>query len=100
MPIKPLSPMTEAIQRRCVEAISALIATGKITGVQPFCENYGLHRVKYINLRLYYTSGKKIAYKTIDLDALTYLVRDYNVSADWLLTGKGGTMGMFRSPSN
>ena len=32
--------------------------------------------------------------KFIDIDALSYLVADYKVSADWLLRGKGG---MFRA---
>lgn len=32
-------------------------------------------------------------YKVIDIDALSYIVQDYKVSADWLLTWRGG---MFR----
>jgi hypothetical protein len=33
--------------------------------------------------------AKPTNYKMIDLDALMYLCQDFNISAEWLLTGRG-----------
>ena len=32
---------------------------------------------------------EEMHYKSIDLDALLYVCRDFGVSADWLLLGRG-----------
>ena len=32
---------------------------------------------------------KECPYKLIDIDALAYLVKDFGVSSDWLLLGRG-----------
>lgn len=95
MQAKTVRPQVLAIQSRFFEAIEMLIQSGKIKGLQTFCTEYGLHRPKYSNLRNHPEEPKpNTGYKFIDLDALHYLVADFGVSADWLLTGKGG---MFRA---
>ena len=89
-----MRPEITAIQSRFFEALDIMIGTGQCGGLQTFCKEHGLNRTRYSNIR---TDMRKPAnedrqtnYKTIDIDALAYLCKDYNVSADWLLLGKGG----------
>lgn len=90
MEAKTLSPQTQAVQRRFFDAIDALILKEKITGLQPFCDEHGLHRSKYSTIRSSLTKPDyESRYKLIDLDAVIILVKIYGVSSDWLLLGKG-----------
>lgn len=92
MEAKIVRPKAKEIQERFFQAIDLLIESGKIKGLQTFCNDYDLHRPKYSNLRTYSKdeSKKGTGYKFIDLDALAYLVQDFGVSSDWLLLGRGG----------
>lgn len=82
-----------AIQRRFFEALDVVIGTGQCGGLQTFCKEHDLNRVKYSNIRTELRKpadeAKPTNYKVIDLDALMYLCKDFNVSADWLLLNKG-----------
>lgn len=95
MEAKTIRPQAQAIQDRFFQAIDILIESDKIKSLQAFCTEYGLHRPKYSNLRTYSNDKTKAGtgYKFIDIDALSYLVKDFGVSSEWLLAGKGG---MFR----
>ena len=88
---KPVRKRSKEIQHRFFEALGILISTKKIDSLQSFCESYDLHRPKYSRLRKQDKENIKIesGYKFIDIDALSYLVSDYKVSANWLLTGIG-----------
>ena len=87
---KIVTANTHAVQRRFFEAIDELIAKSDLAGLQTFCNDYNLHRAKYSNLRSAVRDPEHDArYKFIDIDAIIYLVRDFKVSADWLLLGKG-----------
>jgi hypothetical protein len=88
---RPVRPVAEKIQSRFFKALNTLIRQEKIHTLNSFCLKYGLHKSKYYELR---DGGH---YKFIDIDALNYLVKDYGVSADWLITGKGK---MFRIRQN
>lgn len=91
MEVKPVRPAAQEIQKRFFEAIDMLISADKIKSLAAFCNEHGLHRPKYSNLRTLANEGKPgTGYKFIDIDALSYLVKDHNISADWLLTGKDG----------
>jgi hypothetical protein len=92
MESKVIRPKAKEIQARFFQAIDMLIESGKIKSLQSFCTDYGLHRPKYSNIRSYSKDESKLGtgYKFIDIDALAYLVGDFGVSSDWLLTGKGG----------
>ncbi len=92
---KTIRPQAQAIQDRFFQAIDMLIESDKIKSLQEFCSLYELHRPKYSNLRTRSKDHNKLGtgYKFIDVDALSYLVKDFKISADWILTGKGG---MFR----
>lgn len=84
-------PDAHAIQSRFFDALDELIETGRVENLTSFCVRYGLHRPKYSNIRTGIRNPKNpgAGYKFIDIDALTYLVRDYGISADWLLQGSG-----------
>lgn len=94
MESKTVRPRAMDIQSRFFEALDMLIKSGRIRGLATFCAQYGLHRAKYSNIKNHITAPEEgTGYKFIDVDALAYLVEDFNVSADWLITGRGG---MFR----
>ena len=91
MEIKPVRDQAKVIQNRFFKALDKLMEEEKISSLSAFCREYELHRPKYSNLRTLSNDENKqgTGYKFIDLDALSYLVKDYNISADWLLLGKG-----------
>lgn len=96
---KIIRPQVHDIQKRFFQALDTLIQGGRIRGLKTFCNQYGLHRPKYSNIRTGIRNEGKVdnrdsGYKLIDIDAMAYLVSDYGVSADWLLLGRGG---MFRT---
>jgi hypothetical protein len=51
-----------------------------------FTRKYGLNRW---NVNTVKWNPEK---STLKPDWMVYLVRDYNISADWLLTGRGGML--------
>ena len=71
------------ISTRVFYAIDQLTEAGQLTGLQEFCKRYG------ISTRLAYFQRQDPERRIIRLSWLTYLVRDYNISAHWLLTGEG-----------
>lgn len=95
MESKIIRPQAQAIQDRFFQAVDMLIESDRIKSLNSFCAEYGLHRPKYSNLRTRSKdhSNPGTGYKFIDIDSLSYLVKDFGVSSDWLLIGKGG---MFR----
>lgn len=91
MEAKTVDPITTAAQERFFQALDMLIDQKRVTGLQTFCNKYGLHRAKYSNLRTFARNPNRTSrYKLIDLEAVIYIVRDYGVSADWILLGLGG----------
>lgn len=88
---KKVSQQVIEIQTRFFQALDMLIESGKIRGLQTFCNEYGLHRPKYSNVKNHLSDPSEgTGYKFIDMDALSYIVSDFGISANWLLTGKGG----------
>lgn len=87
---KTINPQVLDIQKRFFDAIALAKALKKTTGLKSFCEDHNLNLVKYYRIKG--DLGKPINemhYKAIDIDALLYLCRDFGVSADWLLLGRG-----------
>lgn len=74
----------EIITRRFFEALTTLKERGIIRGKKTFTDRYGINRWNLNALE----QGKSTQ-TTVQLPWLTYLVRDYGVSAKWLLTGEG-----------
>lgn len=65
------------------EAIYALKARGDIRGKQTFTNRYGINRWNLNKLE------KNITSDIMQMAWLSYLIVDYGVSAEWLMTGKG-----------
>lgn len=87
---KSINPLAIEIQKRFFIALEKAIDDKVLTGLQGFCNDHNLNRTKYQRIRN--TINKPPSeqlYKIIDLDALAHICRDYNVSADWLLLGRG-----------
>ncbi|OPC34622.1 hypothetical protein [Elizabethkingia miricola] len=80
---------TKEINDRFFQAIEFLIFTKKISGLGPFCEEYGLNRVRYINMRSGYKPENWNAYKRLDIEAFYVLAKYFNISLEWLLFGIG-----------
>lgn len=77
------TPESEVIVRRFFTALEELKARGFIRGKQTFTTRYGINRWNMSTL-------EKEPQRDIFQPAwLEYLVRDYGMSAHWLLTGKG-----------
>ena len=90
---KVVSAELQAIQRRFFDALDILITTGQINGLKGFCEESGLNRTKYSNIRSEMgkpkSECKESNYKVIDIEALSYICRTFRVSTEWLLLGRG-----------
>lgn len=76
--------------------LSILINEGVIRGVQTFTNIYGINRRNLLHIR------NDIAHRwgAFNVAWLTYLVRDFKVSATWLLTGEGELFAEGWSPSS
>ncbi len=76
-------PVTAAIVGRFFEALDLLKQRRTIRGKKTFCDRYGINRWNMNTCLTHPDSGM------FKLSWLTYLVRDYGVSSDWLLLGLG-----------
>lgn len=74
---------TAALVARFFEALDLLIERRVIRGKKTFCDRYGINRWNF------YTCKTNPCTGLFKLSWLTYMVRDYGVSADWLLVGRG-----------
>lgn len=91
MEARVVTNVTQAVQSRFFIAIDMLISQGALPGLQTFCTDYDLHKAKYSNLRTAMRNPEHgTKYKFIDIDAMVYLARDYKISCEWLLLGRGG----------
>ncbi len=76
----------EEITARFFEALYALKAKGMIRGKKTFTDRYNINRW---NLNALEAKNPNATQNSTLLPWLVYLVRDYGVSAHWLLTGQG-----------
>ena len=74
---------SQIIVRRFFEAIQRLIDEGTLNGKKTFCDRYNINRWNFI------TCSREPQRDIFQAAWLYYLVKDYNVSAEWLLTGEG-----------
>lgn len=75
--------MNTEIVERFFSALHTLADTKVIRGLQTFTRRYGINR------RNLYLLENDPSRQIFQVCWLAYLVRDYKVSADWLLTGDG-----------
>jgi len=78
------SPDSQIIIGRFFEALRMLNASKVIRGKQTFTVKYEINRW---NLN---TLEKDYSYDIFQVGWLTHLVDDYGISAEWLLSGRGG----------
>ena len=78
-----IAPEGVAITKRFFLALETLQMQKKIRGLRTFTERYGLN---YWNVNTLKAEPERRLLKT---EYLTYLVRDYGVSAEWLILGTG-----------
>lgn len=74
---------SQIITNRFFVALKQLIDDGKLKGKQTFCTKYGINR------RNMYQLEKNLEKDIFQVAWFGYLVKDFNVSSDWLLTGEG-----------
>ncbi len=84
---------SEQITLRFFEALRTLKERGVIRGKKTFTDRYGINRWNLNALE----KGQSTQ-NSVQLPWLTYLVRDYGISAKWLLTGEGEMFA--RKPAN
>lgn len=74
---------SQQIVMRFAEAIARLKTDRKLRGVQTFTRAYNINRRNFI------TAMKSPESNIFQIAWLAYLVRDFDVSPNWLLTGNG-----------
>lgn len=74
---------SQRVVKRFFAAIDILISSGKIRGKKTICDEL------VINRRNFYRLEKNPESDIFQVGWLTYLVRNYRFSPDWLLTGRG-----------
>lgn len=87
---KSINPRAIAIQERFFQALDTLIESKELPGLKTFCTDNNLNRTKYSRIKN--ALGKPIeesTYKMIDIDALAAICKDFGVSPEWLLLGRG-----------
>ena len=72
-----------AITERFFQAIELLKMQRKIRGLQTYTREYNINRWNLVSTR------NKPDRSVLKLEYLVPLVRDFGVSAEWLLTGRG-----------
>lgn len=75
------------IINRFYEALDKLIKTKVLRGVQTFTNEYNINRWNFITCR------KKPESDMFQMSWLGYMIKDYGVSAQWLMTGSGSMFG-------
>lgn len=83
-----ISERSISITKRFFEAIDALVETKRIRGLQTFTRSHDISFCLLSTLRNHKDKG------VIKAEYIAYLCEDFDVSADWVLTGKGN---MFNS---
>jgi hypothetical protein len=75
------------VTARFFEAIDMLKLQGAIRGLQTFTREYCINRWNMITVK------QNPETSVLKPEWIVFLCRDFNVSADWLLLGKGGMFG-------
>lgn len=77
------NPESLFIIKRFYEAIGVLVQTRQIRGKKTFTDLYDINRRNFLFVEKNPTSDM------FQLSWINHLCRDFNVSADWIMTGRG-----------
>ena len=77
-----------SIIRRFFEAIDILKSERSIVGLNEFCAIHNLNITRYYSLKKLMEGGES-RYKSIEVEALYVLAKEYDYSLDWLFFGTG-----------
>lgn len=77
------TPVSKQIMERFYSALDAIIAKNDIRGVATYCRLYDIDRRNFVAQRHDLDRG------WFQLSWLQPMIKEYGVSADWLLTGRG-----------
>lgn len=83
-----------AVTNRFFEAIDMLKAQKKIRGLQTFTRQYDINRWNLNTVKL--NPNKSV----LKPEWIVYLVRDFNISSEWILLGKGSMIRDIGSVGN
>lgn len=79
-----ITPAGVAITKRFFLALDVLIGKRTIRGLKTFTDLYGINYWNFSTLR------KEPTKRMLKSEWLMYLVSDFDIDAEWLLTGVGG----------
>ncbi len=81
-----ISEVGQQITNRFFEAVDSLVSEKKLRGVQTLAKQMGVGNATLRKLKLRCKNNQKHSIKP---EFMHFLVTEYGVSAEWLLTGKG-----------
>lgn len=78
------------VLKRFLYCVQELRALNLISSLRDFVSEIGLTYSRYTEMDRGFRQGRgESRYKTVEIEAIYSLVTKYNVSADWLITGRG-----------
>lgn len=84
------TPQSQEVVARFYQAVRYLINNGELRSLRDFTEK---HEILYSNFHKAMTNN---ASQILQIAWMTPLITEYNISANWLLTGSGSMV--FKSP--
>ena len=85
---------TIAVIGRFFEALEVLIASKAIHGIQTYCNDFGIDK------RNLYAQKKDLNRGFFEVYWILPLIKNYSISSDWLLFGKGNMFKKIRKSDN
>ncbi len=71
------------INKRFFQAIDFVVSSKIIRGEATFCNEHNIDRRNFLKVR------QNLSIQRVRIEWIYYLVTDFNISADWIFTGKG-----------
>ena len=85
-----ISKVQLEFNKRFFQALQDLIALGKIETIKDFAHAAGVVYNRYTEMdRDFRQGGERSRYRTVEMEMIHELVVNYDINADWLITGRG-----------